>query len=131
VSLSAQTTEDARCRPAKQSVSSIVIAAVQSELAEPVIPALAGAEPEVLTAASPAVVRVGIPFRPGHPGGGSVVLRGKAFDVDGHGMRDRSWGQLRRETPFTGPPYTWMTGTFPESGSAGTCQERFHSHPPR
>lgn len=46
---------------------------------------------------------------------GQVRLRGKAYAVDGYGMRDRSWGELRPEIAYPLPPYTWMTGTFPEA----------------
>lgn len=45
---------------------------------------------------------------------GSVTLRGKTYAIDGYGMRDRSWGQLRTEALVKGPPFTWMTGVFPE-----------------
>jgi hypothetical protein len=44
---------------------------------------------------------------------GHVTLRGQRYEIDGHGMRDRSWGQLRTEGLVNGPPFTWMTGTFP------------------
>jgi hypothetical protein len=43
---------------------------------------------------------------------GQVTLRGKAYDINSYGMRDRSWGQLRTEAVVPAPPFTWMTGTF-------------------
>jgi hypothetical protein len=46
---------------------------------------------------------------------GTMTLRGKTFQVNGLGMRDRSWGQLRTEALVSGPPFTWMTGTFADS----------------
>lgn len=49
---------------------------------------------------------------------GTLVLRGRRYAVDGYGMRDRSWGQLRTEALVPAPPFTWMTGTFPEQGIA-------------
>jgi len=47
---------------------------------------------------------------------GALTLRGKSYSIDGYGMRDRSWGQLRTEANVAAPPFTWMTGTFPDSG---------------
>ena len=46
---------------------------------------------------------------------GSMRLRGREFRVDGYGLRDRSWGELRPEEPYPIPPYGWMTCTFPQS----------------
>ena len=46
---------------------------------------------------------------------GTVTLRGRTYAIDGFGMRDRSWGELRPEINYPLPPYTWMTGTFPKS----------------
>lgn len=43
---------------------------------------------------------------------GWVTLRGRTYPVDSHGMRDRSWGQLRTEALVPAPPFTWMTGIF-------------------
>jgi hypothetical protein len=40
-------------------------------------------------------------------------MRGRQYEIDSYGMRDRSWGQLRTETVVAAPPFTWMTGTFP------------------
>lgn len=45
---------------------------------------------------------------------GTLTLRGKSYAIDSHGMRDRSWGQLRTEALVPGPPFTWMTGIFAE-----------------
>lgn len=46
---------------------------------------------------------------------GRVTLRGRSRTIDGIGMRDRSWGQLRTEALVAGPPFTWMTGSFARS----------------
>jgi hypothetical protein len=43
---------------------------------------------------------------------GSVTLRGRRYEIDSLGMRDRSWGQLRTEAVVPAPPFTWMTGSF-------------------
>jgi hypothetical protein len=43
---------------------------------------------------------------------GYVTLRGKRYEIDSIGMRDRSWGQLRTEALVPTPPFTWMTGSF-------------------
>ncbi len=45
---------------------------------------------------------------------GWVTLRGKTYEINSCGMRDRSWGQLRTEALVPGPPFTWMTGIFAE-----------------
>lgn len=45
---------------------------------------------------------------------GRVTLRGKTYEIDSYGMRDRSWGQLRTEGLVPAPPFTWMTGVFSE-----------------
>jgi hypothetical protein len=64
-----------------------------------------------LTAALPPV---------GRPGGhhftqlmktsGRLVLDGDELAIEGHYMRDRSWGYSRPEEPEQMPPYRWMTG---------------------
>jgi hypothetical protein len=41
---------------------------------------------------------------------GQLELYGERIAVDGHFMRDRSWGAERHETPRDLPPITWMTG---------------------
>lgn len=58
----------------------------------------------------------------GRPGGhhftqllktkGSLLLDGQKFAIDGHYMRDRSWGYNRPEQAERAPPYRWMTGWF-------------------
>jgi len=58
----------------------------------------------------------------GRPGGkhftqlmktdGELVLDGAPFRIDGHHVRDRSWGYARPERPESGPPYRWFTGWF-------------------
>ncbi|WP_068071746.1 hypothetical protein [Novosphingobium lentum] len=56
----------------------------------------------------------------GRPGGhhftqllktaGTLTLDGEVHAIDGHYMRDRSWGYNRPEAPERTPPYRWMTG---------------------
>jgi hypothetical protein len=58
----------------------------------------------------------------GRPGGkhftqlmktsGQLLLAGKNYVINGHYMRDRSWGYRRPEEPERAPPYRWMTGWF-------------------
>lgn len=45
---------------------------------------------------------------------GTVTLRGESYAIDSYGIRDRSWGQLRTEGLVPAPPFTWMTGIFPD-----------------
>ncbi|MFT4052937.1 MAG: hypothetical protein QM681_00405 [Novosphingobium sp.] len=64
----------------------------------------------------------------GRPGGkhftqlmktsGELVLGGERFAIDGHYMRDRSWGYSRPEEPELTPPYRWMTGWVYDEGGA-------------
>lgn len=48
---------------------------------------------------------------------GFVMLRGKRYEVDGFNVRDRSWGEARREDPMPMPPIVWLTGVFGEDFS--------------
>jgi hypothetical protein len=58
----------------------------------------------------------------GRPGGhhftqllkthGDLTLDGAAYAINGHYMRDRSWGYPRPEHAERTPPYRWMTGWF-------------------
>jgi hypothetical protein len=43
---------------------------------------------------------------------GSVTLRGKTYAIDGYNIRDRSWGEVRREDAVKFPPLVWLTGAF-------------------
>ncbi|MGK2908234.1 MAG: DUF7064 domain-containing protein [Sphingobium sp.] len=64
----------------------------------------------------------------GRPGGkhftqllatsGALVLDGITYPIDGHYMRDRSWGYNRPEEPERTPPYRWMTGWI-DNGDGG------------
>src|SRR6516165_8758128 len=47
---------------------------------------------------------------------GELVLRGERVPVDGHVVRDRSWGELRPEAHNPGPAYNWVT-TVVEDGT--------------
>jgi len=67
----------------------------------------------VVTAFSPPVMRGSeVHFDQATYNRGTVTLRGRTYAIDGCGMRDRSWGQLRPEALMPTPPFTWMTGTF-------------------
>lgn len=56
----------------------------------------------------------------GRPGGkhftqlmrnrGELILNGERHAIDGHYMRDRSWGYQRPEGAEDAPPYRWITG---------------------
>jgi hypothetical protein len=46
---------------------------------------------------------------------GRLSLRGKPYEINGIATRDRSWGELRPETSYPLPPYTWMTGVFEDA----------------
>lgn len=43
---------------------------------------------------------------------GTVTLRGKTYSVDGYNIRDRSWAEVRPESPLSAPPAAWLTCTF-------------------
>lgn len=61
-------------------------------------------------AAMPAAVRGGNKhFEQNMKVEGELILRGKKYCVDCHGVRDRSWGEPRSEDPMPVPPYTWAT----------------------
>lgn len=51
---------------------------------------------------------------------GSVTLRGREYEVDGYTVRDRSWGQLRKESHVNAPPMAWMTSVFGDDFAFGT-----------
>jgi hypothetical protein len=46
---------------------------------------------------------------------GFVKLRGRRFEVDSYSVRDRSWGEARREDPMAIPPICWITGVFSDN----------------
>lgn len=43
---------------------------------------------------------------------GQITLRGVTHKVDGFGIRDRTWAELRSEAPMSLAPLDWMTGMF-------------------
>ncbi len=43
---------------------------------------------------------------------GWLELAGRRHEVDGHTVRDRSWGQLRHEGAVDMPPLSWTNGVF-------------------
>jgi hypothetical protein len=51
---------------------------------------------------------------------GTVTFGGREYEVDGVTVRDRSWGQLRREVHAPVPPMAWMTGVFGDDLAFGT-----------
>ena len=68
-------------------------------------------------AASPPIVREnGRHFDQVLRADGRMTLCGREYHVTGHALRDRSWGEPRPEHRYPIPPFTWMTGTFPQSG---------------
>jgi hypothetical protein len=50
---------------------------------------------------------------------GWVKLLGKRYPVNGFTVRDRSWGQLRKEGHQPFPPMAWMTAVFSEEFAFG------------
>ncbi|WP_245714192.1 DUF7065 domain-containing protein [Nocardia vaccinii] len=44
---------------------------------------------------------------------GTITVDGKGFDVQGHGLRDHSWGPRSWQAPWF---YRWLHGTSPEFG---------------
>jgi hypothetical protein len=48
---------------------------------------------------------------------GFVRLQGREYQVAGYNVRDRSWGEARREEPVNFPPIVWLTGVFDENFS--------------
>jgi len=68
----------------------------------------------VLTSAAPPVMRENNKhFEQICRSQGTLRLRGKSYVIDSFAVRDRSWGELRQESPYPLPPYTWMTAIFP------------------
>jgi hypothetical protein len=70
--------------------------------------------------APPMVLETGFHFEQPVRIRGNLMLAGADYAVDGCAVRDRSWGQLRREVHMTLPPMTWMTGVFSADLSFGT-----------
>jgi hypothetical protein len=75
---------------------------------------------ELDAVAKPMVLETGFHLEQPMKTRGSVTLGGRQYDVDGYTVRDRSWGQLRRETAAQMPPITWMTCVFGEDLIFGT-----------
>jgi hypothetical protein len=79
-------------------------------------PARGNAVDVVMRAASPPIMRESrLHFDQVLHTQGRMRLRGREYRIDGYGLRDRSWGELRPEASYPIPPYGWMTGTFPAS----------------
>ena len=60
----------------------------------------------------PAMYGSGMHFEQGMKTSGEVRLRGKTYAVNGMTIRDRSFGQLRREYLVSLPPLAWINGAF-------------------
>lgn len=43
---------------------------------------------------------------------GTLLLRGRKYEVNGYNVRDRSWGKPRPEDNLPMAPISWMTGVF-------------------
>lgn len=67
---------------------------------------------EVEGVVEPMVLETGFHFEQPMKTRGSLKLAGRQYEVDGYTVRDRSWGQLRRETAASLPPMAWMTCVF-------------------
>jgi hypothetical protein len=75
---------------------------------------------ELEALAEPMVLQTGFHLEQPMKTRGSLTLAGKDYEVDGYTVRDRSWGQLRKEVHSDLPPITWMTGVFGPDLSFGT-----------
>jgi hypothetical protein len=51
---------------------------------------------------------------------GWITLAGQRYEVDGTTVRDRSWGQLRREFHVDAPPLMWTNGVLGSDLAFGT-----------
>lgn len=60
----------------------------------------------------PMVLETGLHFEQAVRAHGTLTLRGQSYPVDCTNVRDRSWGQARREAHAPTPPVDWMTGVF-------------------
>jgi hypothetical protein len=64
---------------------------------------------------SPIMLGTGVRFEQPMRTTGEVCLRGKTFTVDGTTVRDRSFGQLRREYQVPLRPLAWMNAASSEN----------------
>ena len=86
-------------------------------------------EIEVEAVAPPMVLETGFHFEQPMKVTGTLTLRGVDYAVDGYSVRDRSWGQLRREIHAAVPPMTWMTGVFsPDLAFGATAFDSIGEH---
>lgn len=60
----------------------------------------------------PAVTSNGRHFEQAMRTEGRLVLRGRAHDVAGFHMRDRTWGETRLDAPHHAPPMYWSSPVF-------------------
>lgn len=67
----------------------------------------------------PVMLGTGMHFEQPMKTSGSVRLRGETYPVDGVTVRDRSFGQLRREYLVPLPPLAWMNAAFSDSFAFG------------
>ncbi|HEY1969093.1 MAG TPA: hypothetical protein VGH89_14185 [Pseudonocardia sp.] len=68
----------------------------------------------------PMVLSSEMHFEQGMRTRGSVTFGGHEYPVDGYTVRDRSWGQVRREAHANVPPMAWMTCVFDDDLAFGT-----------
>lgn len=67
----------------------------------------------------PMVLSTEMHFEQGMRTLGSVTFEGRTYEVNGYTVRDRSWGQLRREFNVDAPPMAWMTAVFGDDFAFG------------
>jgi hypothetical protein len=70
--------------------------------------------------AEPMVLETGLHFEQPMKTRGLLTLAGNQYEVNGATVRDRSWGQLRREAHVDLPPIAWMTAVFGDDLMFGT-----------
>ncbi|GAA0623992.1 hypothetical protein GCM10009547_28900 [Sporichthya brevicatena] len=69
-------------------------------------------EIEFTALAEPMVLETGFHLEQPMRTRGTLTLDGRQYEVDGYSVRDRSWGQLRREVHSALPPMTWLNGVL-------------------
>jgi hypothetical protein len=67
----------------------------------------------------PMVLSTGMHFEQGMKTSGTVTFAGVDHVVDAFTVRDRSWGQARREVHVDAPPMGWMTCVFGDDFAFG------------
>lgn len=80
--------------------------------------------------APPVMLGTGMHFEQPMRTRGEIRLRGKSYTVDGTTVRDRSFGQLRREYLVPLPPLAWMNAAFSADFSFGCTAFDDPAHQP-